>query len=212
MKNGHFITRLLELGSEMYDSLLRWTVDERRLREELIELAALKGDEWVLDVGCDTGRLSLLLFKLLDKGFLCGIDLSSKMVNQAKKETRRNDCKINYKVGNSKRLPYKSAVFDVVFTSLMHHHLTYEEKAETMREIYRVLKHTGRNVSAEFGPFPDDFFHRMFIGFTHSSGILHGLVPPDLIEAAGFCVVRQMGGPMLGGHHPITYRVLRRNL
>ncbi|RKY65815.1 MAG: hypothetical protein DRQ02_09720 [Candidatus Latescibacterota bacterium] len=175
-------------------------------------MAELKGNERVLDIGCGTGRLSLMLFTLLDNGFIYGMDLSSKMVKQARRETRRNGCKINYEVGNSKRLPYKSEVFDVVFTSLMYNHLTYEEKQETLREIHRVLKPTGRYISAEFGPFPDDFFHRMFIRLTRNSGILHGLYPPDLVEAADFDVVQQMDGPLLGWHHPITYRVSRRDL
>ncbi|MBE9546263.1 MAG: class I SAM-dependent methyltransferase [Proteobacteria bacterium] len=211
MKNGHFITRLLELGAGIYDPLLRLSVDERRFRGRLTELAELKGDEQVLDIGCGTGTLDLMLFKLLDNGSICGIDVSSEMVKQAKRKTQRSGCKINYKGGNAKELPYKSDVFDVVFTSLMYHHLTYEEKEETLKEIHRVLKLTGRYISAEFGPFPDDFFHRMFIRFTRSSGMLQGLYPPDLIEIAGFYVVQQMDGPLLGGHHPIIYRVLRRD-
>ena len=210
MKNGQLITRLLELGAGIYDPLFKLTVDERRFRGRLIQMAELKGDERILDIGCGTGTLDLMLFKLLDKGFICGIDISAKMVKQAKRKVQRNDRKINYKVGNSKRLPYKNEVFDVVFTSLIYHHLAYEEKEETLREIHRVLKPRGRYISAEFSQFPDDLLHRMFIGFTCDSGVLHGLYPPNSIEAAGFCVLQQIEGPLLGGHHPITYRVLRR--
>lgn len=110
------------------------------------------------------------------------------------------------------KLPYKSDVFNVVFTSLIYHHLAYEEKEETLREIHRFLKPTGRYISAEFSQFPDDFFHRMFIRSTRDSGILHGLYPDDLIEAAGFCVLQKIEGLLLGGHHPIIYRVLRRKV
>ncbi|MCK4417268.1 MAG: class I SAM-dependent methyltransferase [Candidatus Latescibacteria bacterium] len=217
MKNGHLITRLLELGAGIYDSVLKLTLDERRFRERLIQMAELTGDEQVLDIGCGTGTLDLILAKFLNDGYVWGIDISRKMIKQARRKVQRSGCKIKYQLGSSESLPYKSNVFDVVFTSLIYHHLTYEEKEETLREIHRVLKPTGRYVSAEFGRFPDDPLHRIFIRFTpsdskhlmaltHNSGVLHGLYPPDLIETAGFYVVRQIDGPLLGGHHQVIYR------
>lgn len=220
MKNGHFITRLLELGAGIYDPLLKLTLDEREFRGTLIQMAELKGNERVLDIGCGTGTLDLTIAEFLNDGYVWGIDISRKMIKQARRKVQRSGCKIKYQVGSSESLPYKSNVFNVVFSSLIYHHLTYEEKRKTLGEIHRVLKPTGRYVSAEFGRFPDDPLHRIFIrftpvdsehlmGFTHNSGILHGLYPPDLIETAGFYVVRQIDGPLLGGHHQVTYRLSR---
>lgn len=139
MKNKHFITRLLEFVAGINDPLIRLTVDERRFRERLIQLAKLKGDEQVLDIGCGIGTLDLMLVQLLNNGSIYGIDISAKMVKEAKRKAQGNGCKINYKVGSSKRLPYKSDTFDVVFTSLIYHHLDYKDM-QTRSNSLRVLK------------------------------------------------------------------------
>jgi ubiquinone/menaquinone biosynthesis C-methylase UbiE len=105
-------------------------------------------------------------------------------------------------------LPYNRNEFDVVFTSLLYHHLDYEGKRRTLSEIYRLLKQNGRYISVEFVEFPKDFFHRMIIGLTRSSGILHGVYPYELIEDAGFYFIDEIEGPALAGHHQTKYRVL----
>jgi len=208
MQRGHLITKLLDFGAGIYDPLLRIAVDEQEFRKRLLEFAHPEGNEKVLDIGCGTGSLCLMVARILDKGFVCGIDISSKMVEIAKRKAELIPHKIDYRVGNSTALPYNNKTFDVVFTGLMYHHLDYEEKQRALGEIHRVLKQNGRYISIEFGEFPKDFFHRMIIGFTRSSGILHGIYPNGLIEGAGFHVINESEGPALGGHHKTKYRVL----
>jgi ubiquinone/menaquinone biosynthesis C-methylase UbiE len=208
MELRHLITKLLDIGAGIYDPLLRMTVDEQKFRKKLIELACLEGNEKVLDIGCGSGPFDLMVAKILDKDSVFGIDISSKMVEIAKGKAEQGVYKIDYRVGNSTELPYDRKEFDVVFTSLMYHHLDYEEKRGTLCEIYRVLKEHGRYISIEFGEFPKDFFHRMISGFTRSSGVLHGMYPDELIADAGFHVINEGEGPALAGHHQTKYRVL----
>jgi ubiquinone/menaquinone biosynthesis C-methylase UbiE len=79
-----------------------------------------------------------------------------------------------------------------------------------LSEIHRVLKQTGKYISVEFGEFPKDFFHRMIVGLTRDSGILHGMYPYKLIEKARFHIINEVEGPALAGHHKTKYRVLRK--
>ena len=208
MKYKHLITKLLDFGAGIYDPLFRLAVDEQELRERLLELAHLEGNEKVLGIACGTGSFELMVAKILDKGCVWGIDISSKMVKMAKKKAAQNGCKVGYAVGNSTDLPYENSEFDVAFTSLLYHHLDYEEKLRTLCETHRVLKQNGRYVSVEFGEFPNDWFHQMIIGFTRSSGVLHGMHPSDLIRKAGFYTINEVEGRALAGHHQTKYRVL----
>jgi ubiquinone/menaquinone biosynthesis C-methylase UbiE len=200
------ITKILNFGAGIYNRWARRNLEE--IYKELIELADLKVNEKVLDVGCGPGNLDLMIFEVLDKGSVYGIDIAPKMIETAKKEAEGKRYDIDYRIGDSTRLPYKTNEFDVVFSCLIYHHLTYEEKGQTLKEIYRVLKPNGRYISFEFQEFPTDIFHRTFLRlFTGNSGILHGLYPTELIKQNGFFVEKEIKGQSLWKHHHTAYRV-----
>lgn len=206
-RHKHFITRLLERGAKFYDPILRLAVDEHKLREKFIELAKIQGNEKILDIACGTGNLDRIVAETLDTGSICGVDISPKMVEISRERAEEVGYHIDYRVASSIELPYGDSEFDLVFTSLMYHHLDYEEKRKTLREIHRVLKRDGRYISVEFGEFPDDGLHRIMAAKA-SSGMLHGLHPSELIGEAGFRIASEIAGPILKRHHDTKYRIL----
>lgn len=170
------ITKILNFGSSIYD---RWTKHYlREIYKKLIELVELNGNEKVLDIGCGPGNLDLMIAEILGEGSIYGIDISPKMIKIARKKAKARGYNIDYRVGNSTKLPYENEEIDVVFTCLVYHHLNYEEKSQTLKEIYRLLKQNGRYICLEFCEFPQDIFYRIFLKlFTGNSGIMHGLYP-----------------------------------
>ena len=204
----HLITKALNLNAGIYDRWARNNLAEVYM--EIVELAALEGDEGVLDIGCGTGNLDLMLAELLEEGAICAIDIAPKMIETARRKAKERSHGIDYKVGSSTSLPYQAGEFDVVFTCLVYHHLTYKSKEETLREIYRILKPGGKYISCEFEAFPQGIFHRAFLRFTRDSGVLHGLYPDGLIAQGEFEVERETEGPSLLKHHRTRYRILCR--
>jgi SAM-dependent methyltransferase len=67
----------------------------------------------VLDLGCGTGSLSVLLAELGHS--VTGIDLSPRMIEQAREKARRHAVEIDLRVGDAAR-PSVSGAFDVVLT------------------------------------------------------------------------------------------------
>jgi len=203
------ITKILNFGAGIYS---KWV--ERNLGavyNKIIELADLNGNEKTLDIGCGSGKLDLMIAKILDKGLIYGIDAAPKMIEIAKRKAKEESYKIDYKIGNSSKLPYENNEFDIVLTCLMFHHLNYEEKSQTIKEIFRILKQNGRYICFEFGKFPGDIFHKTFLKLSsRNSGLIHGLYPAELIEKNGFYIEKQIEGPSFWKHHHTIYRILKK--
>jgi SAM-dependent methyltransferase len=67
----------------------------------------------VLDLGCGTGSLAVLLVELGHS--VTGIDLSPRMIEQAREKARRHGARVDLRVGDAAS-PRVSRTFDVVLT------------------------------------------------------------------------------------------------
>lgn len=95
----------------------------------------------LLDVGCGTGAI---LSKITRKAKLCGIDLSSSMVDRAKETLEE---KAELVVGDAETLPWPDKTFDTVCCTFSFHHYPYPEKV--LSEMNRVLRKGGRLILAD---------------------------------------------------------------
>ncbi len=154
---GHTIRR----WARGYDWLVTLTSLGRRdrLREEVVERAALQPGMRVLDVGCGPGTLALRLKTAVGaEGQVSGIDASPEMIEVAKGKARKRDVEIDLRVAVAEALPYDDASFDCVTSTLVFHHLPEDVKLASLGEIRRVLAPGGRVVVGDFpagsGPLP----------------------------------------------------------
>jgi ubiquinone/menaquinone biosynthesis C-methylase UbiE len=174
----------------------RW---HEAFRQRVVELADLRGDERLLDAGCGTGLTALRIAAQYPGCAVYGIDLSSKMIEFARKDARKRGLAVDFRVGSITDLPYPDAFFDVVTTNIMYHHLDLAEKRQAVAEVARVLKPGGRYVSAEFGPRARNALER------HLAKGEYTLYPSHLVEA-GFAISHHELGRFAWGKQ-IFYRV-----
>jgi SAM-dependent methyltransferase len=103
-----------------------------------LDLAALRGDESVLDVGCGNGLYLATLRSREHRGFLCGADLSEGMLRTARSAMGEGPLLVS----DAQALPFPAASFDVVLAMHMLYHVP--DRPRAIAELRRVLRPGGR--------------------------------------------------------------------
>lgn len=165
------------------------------LRMALLDQAALQSHYRVLDVGCGTGSLAVLIKRLYPTVEVTGVDPDPKALARAERKARRAAVSVRFDRGFADALPYSGGTFDRVFSSLMFHHIPRSDKEQSLREIRRVLRPGGR---LEFLDIANTS--------SHSHGLLGRLIHPphqlkdnvdrrilELMTSAGFATSTHLG-------------------
>jgi len=123
----------------------------RELRRKTANLARMQPGEQVLDVGCGTGTLAMEVQSRVGRaGRVAGVDPGTQQIARARRSAARRHVPIDFQIGMIEQLPFSDQSFDVVFSTLMMHHLPASLKRQGLAEIARVLKPGGRLVIADF--------------------------------------------------------------
>jgi ubiquinone/menaquinone biosynthesis C-methylase UbiE len=126
----------------LYDPLVKLMGAERAKRA-LLDQAALQPTHRVLDTGCGTGTLAVLIKRLYGAAEVVGIDPDPKALARARRKAARAALLVRFDQGFANELPYPDGSFDRVFSSFMFHHLPKRVKEGTPREVRRVLASGG---------------------------------------------------------------------
>jgi ubiquinone/menaquinone biosynthesis C-methylase UbiE len=135
----------------LYDIFLRVGIRETRLKSYLITQLNPKDNEKILDFGCGTGTLMLMVKKARPGSVVHGIDIDPRMLEAANKKAHQAGVEVHLIKYDGITLPFADETFDKVVTSLVLHHLSTQEKFWIFREIYRVLKRSGELHIMDFG-------------------------------------------------------------
>lgn len=158
------------------------------LRMALLEQAALEPHYRVLDVGCGTGSLAVLIKRLYPTVEMIGVDPDQKALARAERKARRAAVSVRFDRGFADSLPYPGGTFDRVFSSLMFHHLERGDKERSLREIRRVLRPGGRLEFLDIAN-PSSHSHGLLGRLIHSSHQLKDNSEDRIVElmtTAGF--------------------------
>jgi ubiquinone/menaquinone biosynthesis C-methylase UbiE len=131
-------------AAEQYDAGLDWLFksfyeSEDAVRKNFVELLQVQPGQKILEVGCGTGKDSVLIAKALNgTGELFLHELSSGMLKLCRKRLDAEGLSAEYLLGNASYLPFPDGYFDAVF------HFgginTFNEKQRALDELTRVTR------------------------------------------------------------------------
>jgi ubiquinone/menaquinone biosynthesis C-methylase UbiE len=189
----------------LYDPFVK-LLGADRARKALLDQAAIRPSHRVLDIGCGTGSLVILLKRLHPDVDVVGLDPDPKALARARRKAQRAAVSIQFDQGFADALSYPEGSFDRVFSSFMFHHLQPDEQEKTLRAVRRVLKPGGSLHLLDFGgpeSSPKSFVARL-LHFRHRLQDNCGGRILTVLSQAGFAEAKEVshGSTLLG---PIAY-------
>jgi ubiquinone/menaquinone biosynthesis C-methylase UbiE len=149
--------------TRFFDPFVRLPMRERRFKRRLLDQAAPGPGQRILDVGCGTGTLAIMVKRSQPEAQIVGLDADPEILERARAKAAEAGVEIQLDRGFSTELPYADGSFDLVLSTLFFHHLTGADKRRTASEIARVLRPGGELHVADYGR-PSDPLMRAMVG------------------------------------------------
>ncbi|NOT52239.1 MAG: methyltransferase domain-containing protein [Chitinophagaceae bacterium] len=175
----------------LYDFLINITMPEKKIKEALIESAHISPGAKVLDFGCGTATLTIMVKEICPEAKVTGIDVDAKILDKAIEKVKEKKVDIFLLDYDGKQLPFQHNAFNRTISCLVFHHLDTATKQKALAEIFRVLNEDGQFYIADFGRSKSWVQRTLFNlirgldGFKPTDANAKGLLP-ELISGTGF--------------------------
>ena len=120
-----------------YDVIVKFTTRERRFKRALIGQARLEPGLRVLDLATGSGTLALWMKQSQPTLDLSAVDGDPNILAIARRKAAKANAEIQWLQALSTELPFPALHFERVVSSLFFHHLTWDAKLRTAREVFR---------------------------------------------------------------------------
>lgn len=177
----------------VFDLALRVFTREARWRDATLNALSLSAGERVLDIGCGTGSLCVLLKQTCPGAEIFGVDPDPDILVRAREKAAAADRSVGFvnAMGDALEEHWAPASLDAIVTTLVLHQVPYEGKASILRAAYGALKPGGRLVVTDYGK-QDGLMRlafrvsiQMLDGFQLTEPNAKGCLP-DLMAEVGF--------------------------
>ena len=111
--------------------------------EQLVESAAVRSGERVLDVACGTGIVArYAATRVGPRGSVVGLDLNEGMLRAAREATQGAGAGVMWTAASASEMPFEDREFDVVFCQQALQF--FQDRQKAVQEMHRVLTPDGR--------------------------------------------------------------------
>jgi demethylmenaquinone methyltransferase / 2-methoxy-6-polyprenyl-1,4-benzoquinol methylase len=205
---GNWRAQILEVHEERsgrvvsaYDRLTPvyelWArLTETRARRRVLELAAPRDGEAVLEVAIGTGVQFVELARRNPVGSTVGVELSERMLDATRKRLAKAGLgdRVELRQADALELPFEDRSFDVVVNSYMLDLLPREQIPQALAEFLRVLRPGGRLVLSNM-TIGERRRHRLWDAL-YARGLnltanCRGVLAAPVLEELGFTRVRR---------------------
>lgn len=182
----------------LYDPVVALTTRERAFKSGLLRQLAPVAGQQILDLGCGSGTLALMLAASTPDLRITGVDGDPAMLAQARRKAAQAGVALQFDEALAQQLPYADARFDTAASSLFFHHLDRDTKVAAMREVWRVLRPGGCFHVADWGraanPLMRLAFHgiQLLDGYSTTADNVAGRLP-EFLREAGFASAEETG-------------------
>ena len=112
----------------LYDAFIEGPKSMARLRKDLLAQMGGLDAKKVLDVGCGTGTMAILIKQAHPEAEVIGLDGDPQILKIARGKAAELGVEVRFDQGMSFDLPYPQGSFDAVLTTVVLHHLSREDK------------------------------------------------------------------------------------
>jgi ubiquinone/menaquinone biosynthesis C-methylase UbiE len=176
----------LDWLTPFYDPILKWLMHEEHFKRDVVQHLGLQPGQRVLDLGCGTATLTLMLKQAQPAATLVGLDGDGQVLAIASGKLAHTRGEVLLTQGIASELPYPDGAFDRVVTSLVMHHLTRLHKQLAFAECLRVLGPGGELYVLDFGQPHTPLtmaISQLIRHFEQVADNIDGLVPQFMREA-----------------------------
>ncbi len=144
----------------------------------------MRPEDRILDIGCGTGTLAVLLKQAVPEAHVVGLDADGTALEIARGKAAEAEVEIEFHEALAWDAPFEPKSFERVVSSLVMHHLLGRDKLRTLRLVREWLRQDGELHIADWGKAQNALMRAAFVGVqlldgfqTTTENVRRGLVP-----------------------------------